>query len=139
MVYNFGSYSKIAYRNGLTLTLQIGNYNVCSPSLSMPKIISSASGASSITEIKRYFCSEYVIKLIANQTDIDYETLINGNFKILIEPVAYFMFGGKYFAVSATQAALYDKILSGGLRAKMVSLTHKNLPFAMFLEHPDLG
>lgn len=139
IVYNFGVYSKIAYRNGLTLTLQTGNYSNVRPTLSMPKIISSGSGASSIAEIKRYFCSEYTVKLVANQVGIEYETLINGNFKILIEPVAYFLFGGKYFAVTATQAALYDQILSGGLRAKMASLTHKNLPFAMFLEHADLG
>ena len=41
--------------------------------------------------------------------------------------------------MSAHQAALYDQMLSGGLRAKMVSLTHKNLPLAMFLERADLG
>ena len=139
MVYNLGIYSKIAYRNGLSLTLQYGNYGVVRPTLSMPKIISSGSGTSSIAEIKRYFCSEYAVMLIASQVGIEYETLISGNYKILIEPVAYFRYGGKYFAVSATQAAMYDKILSGALRSKMVSLTHKNLPFAMFLERPDLG
>ena len=138
-VYHFGTYSKIAYRDGLTLTPQVGGYTIVRPTLSMPKIISSASGASSITEIKRYFCSEYTVMLVANQTGIPYETLINGNYKILIEPVAYFLFNGNYFAMSATQAALYDQVLGGGLRSKMVSLSHKNLPFAMFLEHPDLG
>lgn len=138
-VYHFGIYSKIAYRDGLSLTAQVGNYTIVRPTLSMPKIISSGSGATSITEIKRYFCSEYVIKLVANQTGIEYETLINGNYKILIEPVAYFYFNGNYFAMSATQAAIYDQILSGGLRSKMASLSHKNLPLAMFLEHPDLG
>ena len=138
-VYNFGIYSKIAYRDGLALTAQVGGYTIVRPTLSMPKIISSGSGAASITAIKKYFCSEYVVKLVANQTGFDYETLIDGNYKILIEPVAYFLFNGNYFAISATQAALYDQILSGGLRAKMVSLSHKNLPLAMFLEHPDLG
>ncbi|MBQ6907885.1 MAG: hypothetical protein IJQ28_05850, partial [Clostridia bacterium] len=138
-VYNFGIYSKIAYRDGLALTAQVGGYTIVRPTLSMPKIISSGSGAASITAIKKYFCSEYVVKLVANQTGFEYETLIDGNYKILIEPVAYFLFNGNYFAMSATQAALYDQILSGGLRAKMVSLSHKNLPLAMFLEHPDLG
>lgn len=138
-VYNFGIYSKLSYRDGLSLSVQAGDYSVVRPTLAMPKIISSASGAASIEEIKRYFCSEYAVQLVANVTGINYDTLINGNYKILIEPIAYFLFNGQYFAMSAHQAALYDQILSGGLRAKMVSLSHKNLPLAMFLEHADLG
>ena len=42
-------------------------------------------------------------------------------------------------ATTATEAAMYDEELSGGLRSKMVSLSHKNLPLAMFLEVRDLG
>jgi hypothetical protein len=42
-------------------------------------------------------------------------------------------------ATTATEAAMYDEKLSGGLRSKMVSLSHKNLPLAMFLEVGDLG
>ena len=42
-------------------------------------------------------------------------------------------------ATTATEAALYDEVLSGGLRSRMVSLSHKNLPLSMFLETPDLG
>lgn len=138
-VYNFGIHSKLSYRDGLSLSVQAGDYSVVRPTLAMPKIISSASGAASIEEIKRYFCSEYAVQLVANVTGIDYDTLISGNYKILIEPIAYFLFNGQYFAMSAHQVALYDQILSGGLRAKMVSLSHKNLPLAMFLEHADLG
>ena len=43
------------------------------------------------------------------------------------------------FATTATEAALYDEQTSGLLRRRMVSLTHKNLPLAMFLEVGDLG
>ncbi len=42
-------------------------------------------------------------------------------------------------ATTATEAALYDEQTSGLLRRRMVSLTHKNLPLAMFLEVGDLG
>ena len=42
-------------------------------------------------------------------------------------------------ATTATEAALYDEQTSGLLRRRMVSLTHKNLPLAMFLEVSDLG
>jgi len=48
-------------------------------------------------------------------------------------------FQGVKIAMTATEAAMYDQQLSGGLRSKMVSLSHKNLPLAMFLETPDLG
>ena len=43
------------------------------------------------------------------------------------------------FAMTATEAALYNKQVGNGLRSKMVSLSHKNLPLSMFLETPDLG
>ena len=139
-VYTFGIYSKLRYRNSeVSLTLEAADYTVIRPTISMPRIISSGSSSASIEAIKRYFCSEYAVQLVANTTGIEYDTLINGQYKILIEPVAYFLFNGNYFAMSAHQAALYDQMLSGGLRSKMVSLTHKNLPLAMFLERAELG
>lgn len=139
-VYTFGIYSKLRYRNGeVSLVLEAADYTVIRPTISMPRIISSGSSSASIDEIKRYFCSEYAVQLVANTTGIEYDTLINGQYKILIEPVAYFLFNGNYFAMSAHQAALYDQMLSGGLKSKMVSLTHKNLPLAMFLERAELG
>lgn len=76
---------------------------------------------------------------IAELTGFNYETLINGDYKILLEPIAYMTFNGMKMAMTATEAALYDQQLGGGLRSKMVSLSHKNLPLAMFLETPDLG
>ena len=45
----------------------------------------------------------------------------------------------KYYAMTATEAALYDQKVNGNLRSKMGSLTHKNLPLAIFLEEADLG
>jgi hypothetical protein len=42
-------------------------------------------------------------------------------------------------ATTATEAAMYDEQVSGLLRRRMVSLSHKNLPLAMFLEVSDLG
>ena len=76
---------------------------------------------------------------IAELTGFNYKTLINGDYKILLEPIAYMTFNGMKMAMTATEAALYDQQLGGGLRSKMVSLSHKNLPLAMFLETPDLG
>ena len=41
--------------------------------------------------------------------------------------------------MTATEAALYDKTVDGDLRYWMGSLTHQNLPLAIFLEEADLG
>jgi len=138
-VIHFGKYSKLNYRNGKSLVPQVGNYYCKRPIEIMPRIISSSSNKASIDSIKRYFCSENVIMVIANESGFDYNSLIDGNYKILIEPLAYFVFNGLNYAMTAHEAALYDQQLNGGLRSKMASLTHKNLPFAIFLERADLG
>ena len=72
-----------------------------------------------------------MIMIIAELTGFNYDTLINGDYKILLEPIAYMTFNGVKIAMTATEAALYDQQLGGGLRSKMVSLSHKNLPLAM--------
>lgn len=70
---------------------------------------------------------------------MDFETLISGEFKLLLEPIAYYKFEGVMIATTATEAALYDEVVNGHLRTWMRDLTHKNLPLSMFLEVPDLG
>lgn len=82
--------------------------------------------------IKKYFCSEFLAQLVANHTGMNYDTLIGGEYRLLLEPIAYYTFQGVMIATTATEAAMYDEQLSGGLRKKMVSLTHKNLPLSMF-------
>lgn len=136
---NFGKVCKIAYNNGHALTPNTGQYGYANPNQPLPKIISSASGQSSIAEIKQYFCSEYMLQLIAQLTGFNYSVLTDGNYKILLEPIAYFTFDGIRYAMTATEAALFDQLRGGELRSKMASLTHKNLPLAMFLDTPDLG
>lgn len=135
----FGKVSKIAYTSGHRLTPSARKYTYENPVQSLPKIISSDQGQSSIEEIRRYFCSEYMVKLIAQRTGFDYSVLTNGNYKILLEPIAYLTFNGVRYAMTATEAALFDQVRGSELRSKMVSLTHKNLPLSMFLDTPDLG
>jgi hypothetical protein len=134
----FGKVSKIHYRNGAGLSVKAGGYSCIMPMVSMPQIISS-SGASNIAGIKKYFCSEYACRMVADASGIPYGDLIGGQYKILLEPIAYMTFNGVYFCMTATEAALYDQVLGGDLRSKMPSLTHQNLPLSMFLEYPDLG
>ena len=137
-IYHFGSISKIQYNNGLGLSPQNGGYLCIKPAQAMPRIIST-NGSNNIEAIKKYFCSEYVVKRIAEITGMKYDVLIGGEYKILLEPVAYYKFEGSMFATTATEAALYDEQTSGLLRKRMGSLTHQNLPLAMFLETSDLG
>ena len=137
-IYNFGKVSKIQYNNGKSLSPVKGGYTCVKPSQSVPKIIST-NGINNIDAIKKYFCSEYLIKLIANQTGMNYDNLISGDYKLLLEPIAYYKFEGVMIATTATEAAMYDEQVNGLLRRRMVSLTHKNLPLSMFLEVADLG
>ena len=137
ITFHFGNVSKISYRTK-GLTPHKGNYYSIKPANTMPRIISS-NGSNNIAAIRSYFCREGTIRDIANATGLDYDTLISGKYKILLEPVAYFKYNSVMFAMTATEAALYNKQVGNGLRSKMVSLSHKNLPLSMFLETPDLG
>ena len=138
-ILHFGKVCKLQYNSGTSLSVKLNGYTYINPAQSIPRIISSNSGQASIDEIKKYFCSEYTLMRIADVTGFNYDVLINGDYKILLEPVAYLTFGGIKYAMTATEAALYDQKRNGGLRSKMVSLSHKNLPLAMFLETSDLG
>ncbi|WFR59176.1 hypothetical protein QA584_08850 [Anaerocolumna sp. AGMB13025] len=138
MAVHFGKVSKISYRNSTGLTPHTSKYACYQPSQAMPRIVSS-NGSSNIAAIRSYFCREGTIRDIANATGLGYDTLINGKYKILLEPIAYFKYNSVMFAMTATEAALYNKQVGNGLRSKMVSLSHKNLPLSMFLETPDLG
>lgn len=135
---HFGGVSKLSYRSGAGLTPHTNKYDCYKPANAMPRIVSS-NGSSNIAAIRSYFCREGTIMDIAAATGFSYDDLITGEYKILLEPIAYFKYGGVMFAMTATEAALYNKQTANGLRSKMVSLTHKNLPLSMFLETADLG
>lgn len=138
-VLHFGKVNKLQYLAGASLTPQSGaGYSYIKPAQSMPTIVSSK-GQNNIEAIKRYFCSEYACKMVAQATGVDYERMIAGEYKLLIEPIAYFTHNGQYYCMTATEAGLYDQKAGGSLRKTMTSLTHKNLPLAMFLEFSDLG
>ena len=137
-IYHFGKVSKLQYNSGESLSPMKGGYAYRNPSQALPKIIST-NGTNNIEAIKSYFTDEQVIRSIAGHTGMNFDVLISGEYKLLIEPIAYYKFQGVMIATTATEAALYDRQLGGGLRSKMVSLTHKNLPLAIFLEVSDLG
>ena len=136
---HFGKVSKIQYTKGTGISPTTKNYVYYTPAKAMPRIISDNYTKANIDEIKKYFCSEYAAKLVAQQTSLPYDELIGGEYKLFLEPVAYFKHNGLMYAMTAHEAALYDNQTGGTLRRTMTSLTHKNLPLAMYLEYSDLG
>lgn len=136
---HFGKVCKSQYRAGASLTPNTGTYTYINPGQALPQIITNSSGGANLEAIKRYFTDEQVIRGIAGQLGMDFETLVSGDYKLLLEPVAYVTYQGTRMAFTATEAAKYNLLVGGNLRSKMVSLTHKNLPLAMFLETSDLG
>lgn len=136
---HFGKLSKIQYRDGSSISPTTSSYVYYNPAITMPRIISTGSSKASIEAIKKYFCDEIIVRYIAELTDISYDDLITGKYKLLLEPIAYFKHNGIMYAMTAHEAALYDNQTGGALRRTMTSLTHKNLPLAMYLEYSDLG
>lgn len=136
---HFGKVSKIQYRDGSSISPTTSSYVYYNPAITMPRIISTGSSKASIEAIKKYFCDEIIVRYIAELTGISYDDLITGKYKLLLEPIAYFKHNGIMYAMTAHEAALYDNQTGGALRRTMTSLTHKNLPLAMYLEYSDLG
>ena len=136
---HFGKVSKIQYRDGSSISPTTSSYVYYNPAITMPRIISTGSSKASIEAIKKYFCDEIIVRYIAELTGISYGDLITGKYKLFLEPIAYFKHNGVMYAMTAHEAALYDNLTGGALRRTMTSLTHKNLPLAMYLEYSDLG
>lgn len=136
--FHFGKKSKIQYKNGASLSLSQNKYIFNIPTNSIPPIIS-PSGASNIAKVKEYFSKKPVLIEIAKNVGIEYETFISGDYKLLLEPIAYFKYNGVHYAATAHEASLLDQLKDGDLSNKIGQLTRKNLPLSMFLETADLG
>jgi hypothetical protein len=135
----YGYTSKLAYMGAKSLTPNSGsNYKVYTFDVSIPTIVSPY-GNSDVQVIKEFFGDEAVVRQIANKVGIDYNTLIGGDYKLLLEPIAYFTFDGNVYAMTATEAAIYNSRSNGALRSTLGNLTSMNLPLAMFLEEDELG
>ena len=140
IVYSFGKVSKLSYTKGTALAVDTGAYEYVNPAQSLPRIISSQSlGKANIEEIKSYFTDEQVVRSIAGLTGMDFDTLVNGQYRLLLEPISFLKFQGNLIAVTATEAALYDEMTSGAVRSVLPTVAFQNLPLSMFLETADLG
>ena len=86
---HFGKVSKLSYNTGKSIAPKAGNYTYINPSQSLPKIISTSSSKASIAAIRSYFTDEQVIRSIAGYVGMDFDTLIGGDYKLVVEPLAY--------------------------------------------------
>lgn len=89
---HFGKVSKLSYNSGRSLSPVVGGYTCIRPAQSLPRIISSGSYPASIDAIRSYFTDEQVIRAIAGYVGINFDTLIGGDYKIVIEPIAYLVY-----------------------------------------------
>ena len=99
---HFGKVSKTSYRNGAGLSARMGGYTFYNPAQSLPQIISTSRGGANLAAIKQYFTDEQVIRAIAGYVGMDFQTLTNGEYKLLLEPIAYVTFEGVRTAFTAT-------------------------------------
>lgn len=138
-IYHFGAVSKIQYRNGAALTLHDSEYVCYKPTNTMPLVISSNNSKASIAAIRRYFCSEGAAAMVAGVMGIDTTELTDGSYKLLIEPVIYLKYNNLFFAMTTTEAGLYNRMVGGDLGAHFPTVVMKNLALALFLEEADMG
>lgn len=159
-LWTFGEICKQDYTVDSVLDWQQGSYDYYAPPDGFPVIISDVSH---IKRVRDYFIRDITIKCfcadlygLSSSSDVidgtDAGKLFNrfrsGELALAIEPVAYFLFGGQLYGVTATEIALLAKELDPSAptfddRMKYVvgSLTHSNAPKSLFLEeaHPKLG
>ena len=98
--------------------------------------------------IKNYFCKEGVLKNVVDDINAN-EHLAgsnawtvdkiknSGDYRLLLEPVAYFVYGGVSYAATATEIALLDEKMNGDVKAKLRPFTHLSIPECMYLERDD--
>lgn len=138
-IIHFEKRSKLDYRAGAALTPATGNYPYHIPAAIIPYIMTSNSHPANIQAIRQYFCSEFAARLVSDATSVEYDLLISGDYKLVIEPICYFTYQGSFYAMTATEAALYNQLTGGALVSRLPNVIQRNLPLAIFLETADLG
>lgn len=138
-IIHFEKRNKLDYRAGAALTPATGNYPYHIPAAIIPYIMTSNSHPANIQAIRQYFCSEFAARLVSDATGVEYDLLISGDYKLVIEPICYFTYQGSFYAMTATEAALYNQLTGGALVANLPNVIQRNLPLAIFLETADLG
>lgn len=133
----FGYTCKLQYSSSSTLTPQITDIYRVEKKENMPQIL--PEGTSLFEGVKKYFADKGTVQKIADLAGIKYQDIIDEKYIIMLEPLVHVVYTDSvYYIMTATEAALFDKMTSGGLRRSWIqNATLKNLPIAMFLNSPD--
>ncbi|MGL5434565.1 MAG: hypothetical protein ACRDBO_04090 [Lachnospiraceae bacterium] len=138
-IIHFGKGSKVDYRSGATLLPQVSNYQYNHPQNPLPQIISGSSKKADIATIRNYFCSEAAAMMVANDTGIAFDDIESGKYKLIIEPLIYLLYQNQHFALTTTEAGLYNRLTGGDIAKHFPTVVMKNHALALFLERDDLG
>jgi hypothetical protein len=136
--WSFKQQCKLYYKNGGQLVPNVSQYTNFVPAVTLPRIISTT-GGSNIDAVRSYFTDRVVLTNLANDSGIAYDDLVSGDYELMLEPISYFKYDGVQYAMTATEAALFDVKVNGDLRYWMGTLTHQNQPLSMYLDHADLN
>lgn len=141
-IHHFEKECKLTYLCGKKLSAANSNssYLELIPNVPLPVIISSNTyGKSDPKAIKSYFTDNGTLSYLAEHVGITFDELVSGQYKLVLEPIIYFTYDGRYYAMTAHEFALYDTLLNGKMREKFKTTAYKNLAYSMFLEYPELG
>lgn len=131
-----GTGYKLYYKENQKVNMYDGKgYKWKKPKHKLPKIV-----GGDLQTIKNYFGDEGFIKYFSDITGFNYEKMISGDYKLMLEPVGYPKISGKVTACTATELALLDIKMKGYISKSYINnFTHMNLPLAMFLEKDEFG
>jgi hypothetical protein len=140
-VRNFQGQTKFDYKH-INESLNFSTfYDYTKPATPLPRIVSNnlAGNTSStrVAAIKEWFTNFNSYSWVISQFGFSLSDMQANGYKLAIEPIAYFRYGGYNYAMTATEAALFDKLAGGALSSKLAPLTRQNLPLAVFLEHDE--
>ena len=138
------------YNNAVSSRLKLQDYkNNCKYIAELANLtIISENNTANLEAIKNFIGKkEFLVHLCSLIPSLNYDDFAAGKYKIAFEPVAYFRYRGQNYAMTATEAAIYDKFIINNvglgtgtsLKALLGPLTHSNLPRSAFLEYKDLG
>ncbi|MEG1497637.1 MAG: CARDB domain-containing protein, partial [Clostridiales bacterium] len=136
-------------KDGGGLNEKHGNYTYWTFGTPIPKVIGSGSDINALRArfqdigtiqgiVKKFIFEQNNTGGFSRWEDL-YDFLANGDYTIMIEPIAYFYFNGNFWAMTATEAALYNTSISNGLHSKMGSLTQCLLPMSVLLSSDQCG
>lgn len=142
----FGYNSKLYYMKGGNLRFSRDTYSVRNfkgangQKIYFPECINQ-DDTSNFEAVKDFFRDKVVVTSVATDFGMDYETLTNGDYKLILEPVVYFRYSGQWFAMTAAESGVW-KLTRGSMGAtdktiSMMKLTEGALPLCMFLEYDD--